>query len=162
MDTVSFPSVVSRGCGIDVHKKVVVATIDGSGLRKETREFNTFTRSLIELKEWLLELGITHVAMESTGVYWKPVYKVLEPAGLTVWIVNARHIKYVPGHKTDKTDSAWICKLLLASLLKPSYIPAREQRELRDLTRYRTKLIQHVASEKNRTMRILEDCNIIK
>ena len=160
MDTVSFPSVVSRGCGIDVHKKVVVATIDGSGLRKETREFNTFTSSLTALKEWLLANGVTHVAMESTVVYWKPVYKVLEPAGLTVWIVNARDIKYVPGHKTDKADSAWICKLLLAGLLKPSYIPAREQRELRDLTRYRTKLIQHVASEKNRTMRILEDCNI--
>lgn len=160
MNTVSFPSVVSRGCGIDVHKKVVVATIDGSGLRKETREFNTFTSSLTELKDWLLAHGITHVAMESTGVYWKPVYRILEPSGLKVWIVNARHIKYVPGHKTDKADSAWICKLLLAGLLKPSYIPAREQRELRDLTRYRTKLIQHVASEKNRIMRILEDCNI--
>ena len=160
MDTVSFPSVVSRGCGIDVHKKVVVATINGTGLRKETREFNTFTSSLTELKDWLLAAGVTHVAMESTGVYWKPVYKVLEPSGLIVWIVNARHIKYVPGHKTDKADSAWICKLLLAGLLKPSYIPAREQRELRDLTRYRTKLIQHIASEKNRMMRILEDCNI--
>lgn len=160
MDTVTFPSVISRGCGIDIHKKVVVATINGSGLRKETREFNTFTSSLTSLKDWLLANGITHVAMESTGVYWKPVYNVLEPAGLIVWIVNARHIKYVPGHKTDKADSAWICKLLLAGLLKPSYIPAREQRELRDLTRYRTKLIQHVASEKNRSMRILEDCNI--
>jgi len=160
MDTVTFPSVISRGCGIDIHKKVVVATIDGSGIRKETREFNTFTSSLTALKDWLLANGITHVAMESTGVYWKPVYNVLEPAGLRVWIVNARHIKYVPGHKTDKADSAWICKLLLAGLLKPSYIPAREQRELRDLTRYRTKLIQHVASEKNRIMRILEDCNI--
>ena len=160
MDTISFPSVVSRGCGIDVHKKVVVATIDGSGLRKETREFNTFTSSLTELKDWLLANEVTHVAMESTGVYWKPVYKVLEPSGLRVWIVNARHIKYVPGHKTDKADSAWLCKLLLAGLLNPSYIPAREQRELRDPTRYRTKLIQHIASEKNRTMRILEDCNI--
>lgn len=79
---------------------------------------------------------------------------------MKVWIVNARHIKYVPGHKTDKQDSAWICKLLLAGLLKPSYIPEREQRELRDLTRYRNKLIQPVASEKNRTIRILEDCNI--
>jgi transposase len=75
---------------------------------------------------YLLEYGITHVAMESTGVYWKTVYHILEPAGLTAWVVNARHIKYVPGHKTDKKDSAWLCKLLLASLLKPSYIPARE------------------------------------
>ena len=99
-------------------------------------------------------------AMESTGVYWKPVYKILECPDMKVWIVNARHIKYVPGHKTDKKDSAWICKQLLAGLLKPSYIPEREQRELRDLTRYRNKLIQHVSSEKNRIVRILEDCNI--
>jgi len=157
---VSFTQVVSRGCGIDVHQKVVVATISGDGIKKETREYGTFTRSLTELKEWLLEQGITHVAMESTGVYWKPVYHVLEPTPIKVWIVNARHIKYVPGHKTDKQDSAWICKLLLAGLLKPSYIPPREQRELRDLTRYRTKLIQHVASEKNRIIRVLEDCNV--
>lgn len=160
MEAISFPVVVSRGCGIDVHKKLVVATINGEGIRKETREFGTFTSSLTELKDWLLANGITHVAMESTGVYWKPVYNVLEPSGINVWIVNARHIKYVPGHKTDKADSAWICKLLLAGLLKPSYIPPKEQRELRDLTRYRTKLIQHIASEKNRVIRILEDCNI--
>jgi transposase len=160
MDTLSFPQVVSRGCGIDVHKKVVVATISGEGLRSQTLEFGTFTRSLTELKEWLLSNGITHVAMESTGVYWKPVYNVLEGTGLVVWIVNARHIKNVPGHKTDKNDSVWICKLLLAGLLKPSYIPGKEQRELRDLTRYRTKLVQHIASEKNRTIRILEDCNV--
>jgi transposase len=157
---VSFNQVVSRGCGIDVHQKVVVATISGEGLKKETREFGTFTRSLTELKDWLLENGVTHVAMESTGVYWKPVYHVLEPSSIKVWIVNARHIKYVPGHKTDKQDSAWICKLLLAGLLKPSYIPPKEQRELRDLTRYRTKMIQNIASEKNRILRILEDCNI--
>lgn len=98
--------------------------------------------------------------MESTGVFWKPVYNVLEPAGLMVWIVNAAHVKYVPGHKTDKKDSAWLCKLLLAGLLKPSYIPAKEQRELRDLTRYRTKLGQSNASNKNRIIRILEDGNI--
>ncbi len=158
--TVSFDQVVSRGCGIDVHQKLVVATISGEGLKKETREFGTFTRSLTELKDWLLDNGVTHVAMESTGVYWKPVYHVLEHTSIKVWIVNARHIKYVPGHKTDKRDSAWICKLLLAGLLKPSYIPPRELRELRDLTRYRTKLIQQAASEKNRINRVLEDCNI--
>jgi transposase len=160
MSTVPFQQVILRGCGIDVHKDVVVATIDGEGLKAETRSYKTFSSSLTELKEWLLSNGITHVAMESTGVYWKPVYKVLECPSLKVWIVNARHIKYVPGHKTDKKDSAWICKLLLAGLLKPSYIPEREQRELRDLTRYRNKLIQHMASEKNRIQRILEDCNI--
>ena len=160
METVTFRQVISRGCGIDVHQKVVVATISGDSLKTQTREFGTTTSSLTELKEWLLLNEITHVAMESTGVYWKPVYNILEPSGLKVWIINARHIKYVPGHKTDKKDSSWICKLLLAGLLKPSYIPPKSQRELRDLTRYRNKLIQNIASEKNRIMRILEDCNI--
>ncbi len=160
METVTFEQVVSRGCGLDVHKETVVATIDGEGIERTTREFGTFTRSLTELKDWLVENKITHVAMESTGVYWKPVYNILEPTGITVWIVNARHVKNVPGHKTDKKDSRWLCKLLLAGLLKPSYIPPREQRELRDLTRYRKKLIRDVASNKNRIIRILEDCNV--
>ena len=115
---------------------------------------------MTELKEWLIEKGVTDVAMESTGVYWKPVMNALEGPELRVRIVNARHIKYVPGHKTDKKDSAWICQLLLAGLLKKSYVPPREQRELRDLTRYRKKLIQNIASEKNRIIRILEDCNV--
>ena len=160
MEAVRFEQVVSKACGLDVHKKVVAATIDGVGIRKVTREFGTFTSSLTALRDWLLEQGITHVAMESTGVYWKPVYHILEPTGITVWIVNARHVKYVPGHKTDKKDSAWLCKLLLAGLLKPSYIPPQEQRELRDLTRYRKNLIQSIASNKNRIIRILEDCNV--
>ena len=160
MSEVSFTQVVQRGCGIDIHRDEAVATMGGEGLKAETRSYKTFSSSLTELKEWLIENGVTHVAMESTGVYWKPVYKVLECPELTVWIVNARHIKYVPGHKTDKKDSAWICKLLLAGLLKPSYIPPREQRQLRDLTRYRTKLVQQIASEKNRIIRILEDCNV--
>lgn len=157
---VEFEQQVERGCGIDIHKKTAVATIDGKGIKRTTREFNTFTSSLTEMKNWLLENRITHVVMESTGVYWKPVYHILEPSGLKVWIVNARHVKNVPGKKTDKNDSAWLCKLLLAGLLKPSYIPPREQRELRDLTRYRKKLIQQKASNKNRIVRILEDCNI--
>lgn len=160
MTNVTFPQLIQRGCGIDVHLKVVVATIDGVGIQKETRSFNTFTSCLTEMKEWLLANGITHVAMESTGVYWKPVMRVLETDIPNVWIVNARHIKNVPGHKTDKMDSEWICKLLLAGLLKPSYIPPKEQRQLRDLTRYRNKLIQTMAAEKNRMMRVLEDCNI--
>jgi len=157
---VTFGQVVFRGCGLDVHKKVVVATIDGEGIKKQNREFDTFTSSLKELRVWLLENRITHVVMESTSVFWKPVYNVLEPAGLTVWIVNAAHVKYVPGHKTDKKDSAWLCKLLLAGLLKPSYIPGKEQREFRDLTHYRTKLVQSNASNKNRIIRILEYANI--
>jgi transposase len=85
------------GYGLDVHQKVVVATIDGERIKKSTREFGTFTNSLTELRDWLLKHGITHVDMESTGVYWKPVYHIMEPTGMKVWIVNARHIKYVPG-----------------------------------------------------------------
>lgn len=106
MSTVTFQQMILRGYGIDVHKDVVVATVSGEGLNTETRSYKTFSSSLTELKEWLLSNGITHVAMESTGVYWKPVYKVLECSRMKVRIVNARHIKYVPGHKTDKKDSA--------------------------------------------------------
>jgi len=157
---IEFKQIVARGCGIDVHKSVLVATIDGEGLKRETREFSAFTSSITEMKEWLVENKITHVAMESTGVYWKPVFNILEDSPLKVWVVNARHIKYVPGHKTDKKDSKWICKLLLAGLLKPSFIPPKEQRELRDLTRYRKKLAQQISAEKNRIVRILESCNI--
>jgi transposase len=157
---IRFEQYVPLGCGIDVHKSLIVATIDGIGIRKQTREFSATTRSLTELKDWLIANEVTHVAMESTGVYWKPVFNVLEPSGFTVWIVNAQHIKNVPGHKTDKKDSAWICKLLLAGLLKPSYIPPKEQRNLRDLTRYRKRLIQTIASNKNRIIRVLEEANI--
>lgn len=113
MAAVEFTQVVSHGCGMDIHKEVVVATVRGEGIQKETRSFDTFTSSLTELREWLVSLGITHVAMESTGVYWKPIYNVLEGHIPHVWIVNARHIKNVPGHKTDKNDSEWICQLLL-------------------------------------------------
>ncbi len=102
MAEVTFPQLIQRACGIDVHLKVVVATIDGAGIQRETRSFKTFTSSLNELKEWLLSNGVTHVGMESTGVYWKPVYKVLEDSIPNVWIVNARHIKNVPGHKTTR------------------------------------------------------------
>ena len=98
--------------------------------------------------------------MESTGVYWKPVMNVLESGGFSIMVVNARHIKYVPGHKTDKKDSAWICKLLRAGLLKGSFIPSREQRDLRDLTRYRRKLVQQQAAEHNRMIRVFEDANL--
>lgn len=124
MTEVSFPSQVQRGCGIDVHLKVVVATINGEGVRKETRSFDTFTSSLTELKEWLLQNGITHVAMESTGVYWKPVYHVLEGVIPNVWIVNARHIKNVPGHKTDKNRILRVledCNIRLSSVVSSTY-----------------------------------------
>lgn len=158
--TIEFSQVVDRCCGLDVHKKVIVATVEGTGIARETREFESTTRSLTELKEWLLELGVTHVAMESTGVYWKPVINILESGGFTLLVVNAQHIKYVPGHKTDKKDSAWICKLLRAGLLKGSFIPDRAQRDLRDLTRYRRKKVQEVTAEKNRMLKVLEDANL--
>lgn len=155
-----FEEVVERGCGLDVHKNEIVATVSGTGIESETRTFQSTTRSLTELKEWLMALGVTHVAMESTGVYWKPVMNILETGGFTIIVVNARHIKYVPGHKTDKKDSAWICKLLRAGLLKGSFIPSRNQRDLRDLTRYRRKLVQQQSAEHNRMIRIFEDANL--
>lgn len=157
---ITFEEVVECGCGLDVHKKDIVATVSGTGIKSETRTFQSTTRSLTELKEWLLALGVTHVAMESTGVYWKPVLNILEPGGFTIMVVNARHIKYVPGHKTDKKDSAWICKLLRAGLLKGSFVPRQSQRDLRDLTRYRRKLVQQQAAEHNRMIRIFEDANL--
>lgn len=156
---VEFDQIISRGCGLDVHEKTVVATIDGAGLVKETRTFDTFTSSLKELCEWLREAGITHVAMESTGVYWKPVFNILGDY-FKVILVNARHMKNVPGRKTDKIDSEWICKLLLAGLLKASFIPEEKIRQLRDVNRYATKLTGELAAEKNRIQRILEDANI--
>lgn len=157
---ISFEEVVARGCGLDIHKKEIVATVGGTDIKSETRTFKSTTRSLTELKEWLLALGVTHVAMESTGVYWKPVMNILEPGGFSILVVNARHIKYVPGHKTDKKDSAWICKLLRAGLLKGSFVPSRSQRDLRDLTRYRRKLVQQQSAEHNRMIRIFEDANL--
>jgi transposase len=159
-ETIDFEQVVAKGCGLDVHKETVVATVSGTGIKRETRTFSTFTRSLKELKEWILSLGITHVAMESTGIYWKPVFNILEGSGLTILIVNARHIKYVPGHKTDKKDSAWIAKLLLAGLLKGSFVPPVEIRQLRDMTRYRRKLEGAITAEKNRMIKMLEDSNM--
>jgi transposase len=114
---------------------------------------------LIKLKKWLQKHKITHIAMESTGVYWKPVFNVLGD-DFEILLVNARHVKNVPGHKTDKKDSRWLAKLLMSGLLKGSFIPERSIRELRDLTRYKTKLIQQISAEKNRFQKMLEDANI--
>jgi transposase len=156
---VEFERIVMRGCGLDVHEKTVVATIDGEGLVRETRTFDTYTSSLNDLRDWLRSQDVSHIAMESTGVYWKPVFNILEEY-FKVILVNARHIKNVPGRKTDKKDSQWICKLLLAGLLKASFIPEEKIRQLRDLNRYATKLTQQLAAEKNRIQKILEDANI--
>lgn len=158
-EVVEFEQVVERGCGMDVHKETVVATVAGVGIKEETRTYSTFTNSLKELRDWLKRLGITTVAMESTGVYWKPVFNVLE-SDFEIMLVNARHIKNVPGHKTDTKDSRWITKLLLSGLLKGSFIPPVEIRELRDLFRYKRKLTGQVSAEKNRLQKILEDANI--
>jgi transposase len=156
---ISFEQAVRVGCGIDVHQAVIVATISKGQENYQTKEFSAFTSSLTELREWCKKEGVTHVAMESTGIYWKPVFNILEE-DFEIILVNARHVKNVPGHKTDKKDSKWISKLLLAGLLKGSFIPPRDIRELRDLVRYKKKQIAHVASEKNRMIKILEDANI--
>lgn len=156
---IAFEQVIERGCGIDIHKSILVATIRGLGITEETRTFDGFTQSIELLRDWLNENGITHVAMESTGVYWKPVYNILE-SDFEILLVNARHIKNVPGHKTDKKDSKWITKLLLSGLLKGSFIPPKHIRELRDLTRYKRKVIEQISSEKNRIHKLLEDANI--
>jgi transposase len=156
---VKFEQIIKCGCGIDVHKDTVVATIRRSDKEFETRTFDTFTGSLTLLRDWAKAEGVTHVAMESTGIYWKPVFNVLEE-DFEIILVNARHVRNIPGHKTDKKDSRWISKLLLSGLLKGSFIPPQDVRELRDLVRYKKKKVAQVASEKNRTIKILEDANI--
>ncbi|MCB4234589.1 IS110 family transposase [Kaistella anthropi] len=131
-----FPQIIERGCGMDVHRDTVVATIMGKDIDQQTVTFSTFTNSLKELRVWLKQYGVTHIAMESTGVYWKPVFNILD-GDFQILLVNANHIKNIPGHKTDKKDSVWIAKLLLSGLLKASFIPPRIIRDLRDLCRYR-------------------------
>jgi transposase len=116
MKKVEFEQLISVGCGIDVHKDLVVATIRKNTVDFETRSFDAFTSSLIELRDWCKSQDVTHIAMESTGIYWKPLFNVLEE-DFEIILVNARHIKNVPGHKTDKKDSVWISKLLLSGLL---------------------------------------------
>lgn len=154
-----FPLILERGCGIDVHRDTVVATIKGKDIVTETKTFGTFTDDLHQLAAWLQNLGITHVAMESTGVYWKPIYYILEEF-FDIILVNARHIKNVPGQKTDKKDSEWIAKLLLSGLLKGSFVPPQHIRELRALHRHRRKLVGQRTAEKNRLQNVLEDANI--
>ena len=150
--------VYERCCGLDVHKKSVVACVTTPDVHK-TRTFGTTTRQLVALSEWLGEQRVTHVAMESTGVYWKPVVNLLEDS-FTVWVVNAGHIKGVPGRKTDVKDAEWIADLLRHGLLQPSFIPERAQRELRELVRYRRSLVQERSREANRVQKVLEGANI--
>ena len=156
-------AILERCCGIDVHKKSLTACLLTGyleGKPKSTiKTFSTTTNSLLKLKDWLEQEGCTHIAIESTGVYWKPVFNVLEDS-MEVVLANARDVKNVPGRKTDIKDCQWIALLLRSGLLKSSFIPPREIRELRDLTRYRRKLIQDLTAEKNRVQKFLEDANI--
>jgi transposase len=131
----------------------------GGAPQKEIRTFGTMTEDLLELTEWLAQAGCTHVAMESTGVYWKPIYNLLE-ATFTPLLVNARHIKSVPGRKTDLKDCEWIADLLRHGLLRGSFVPERPQRELRELGRYRTTLVQERSAEVSRLQKTLEGANI--
>lgn len=142
--------IIERCCGIDVHQAELTACIrvpDKKGsVSEKIREFGTTTPDLLALRDWLTTLGVTHVAMESTGVYWKPVYYILE-GDFEVLLVNANHIKHVPGRKTDTIDAAWIAQLLAHGLLKGSFIPPKATRQLRDLTRYRKALTQERTRE---------------
>src|SRR4051812_6076303 len=145
-------------CGIDVHAKMLVACLLKPG-KKEVRTFSTMTEDLLGLLDWLTAEGCTHVAIESTGVYWKPVFNILE-GQMEVILVNARHVKAVPGRKTDVKDCEWLADLLRHGLLKASFIPPLEIRELRELTRYRQTLVREQASVANRVQRIIESGNI--
>jgi len=151
--------IYERCCGIDLHKNMVMACIFVKG-KKEIRKYGTFTEELEELMAWIREKACEVVAMESTGVYWKPVYNLLEEAGIKAIVVNAQHIKGVPGRKTDVKDAEWIADLVRHGLVKESYIPNRAQRELREMTRYRQDLIEEKAREINRIQKVLEGANI--
>src|SRR5712692_5455460 len=149
--------------GLDVHKESVeacVRRIEPNGRwHSETRHWGTMTRDLLEMADWLVAEGVTNVAMESTGVFWKPIFNILE-SRFTVLLVNARHLKQVPGRKSDVRDCQWIAQLLQCGLLKGSFIPPRAQRELRDLTRHRTQLVEEKTRTINRIQKVLEDANI--
>src|SRR5258708_27260132 len=153
----------TRCAGLDVHKKTVkvcmlIRQADGQP-HKEFRTYGTTTRELLELADWLKEQGCTQVAMEGTGVYWKPVYNLLE-GSFELLVVNAQHIKAVPGRKTDTKDAEWIADLLQHGLLRASFVPPRPQRELREVTRYRSKLVAERARLVNRIQKVLEDSNV--
>jgi transposase len=156
--------IVDRCAGLDVHKKTVMATIrtpDGAGGRAQaTREFATFTGRLVELRDWLVGEGVTQVAMEATGVYWKPVWHVLGDSDFELLLVNPAHFKNLPGRKTDVADSEWLAQLLECGLLRGSFIPPANIAKLRDLTRYRSKVIGERVRETQRIQKLLEDAGI--
>jgi transposase len=156
---------VDRVAGLDVHQKTVVACVrtPGEGRTKrcsEVRTFTTFEGQLRALRAWLVEHGVTHVAMEATGVFWKPVWHVLDGSFEELLLVNPAHIKNVPGRKTDVNDATWIAQLLECGLLRGSFVPPVEIRELRDITRYRRQLIEERSREIQRLQKTLEDANV--
>src|SRR6266699_5637832 len=157
-------NVVYEKCaGLDFHKRTVVvcaSILDSSGHRhKERRTFSTMTQDLLRLRQWLKDLGVTHAAMESTASYWKPIFNILE-GHMEVLVVNAQHLKAVPGRKTDIKDAEWIADLLQHGLLRPSFVPPAPQREVRELTRYRISLSEERSRLINRLQKTLEDANI--
>ncbi len=155
---------VPVSCGVDVHKKEMTAClliVDEEGrLRKTHKKFSTVTAKLEEFRDWLISQNCHTVAVESTGVYWKPLFNILEEASIKMILANARHVKNLPGRKTDMSDAEWLATLLRNGLIRGSFIPPRPIRELRDLTRYRIQLIQDQTKVKNRTHKLLEDVNI--
>jgi len=151
--------IIERACGMDVHKDSITACII-TPERKEIQTFSTKTVFLLELIDWIKEQGCTHVAMESTGVFWKPIVNLLEAESIEFLVVNATHMKAVPGRKTDVKDAEWIAELLRHGLLTASYIPNRNQRELRELVRYRRSIIEERARQHNRIQKVLEGANI--
>lgn len=157
-------AILESCAGLDVHQKtVVVCVLSGSLNQKPSKEIKTFsttTKDLLALNEWLEEHNCSHVAMESTGVYWKPVWNLLEDSSFELILANAQRIKNVPGRKTDVKDAEWIAQLLRSGLIEKSFVPPNDIRELRDLTRYRKKLMQETTQEKNRIHKILQDANI--
>ena len=151
--------VYERCCGIDVHKKIVVACLR-CGSKQELREFGTTTKELLRLADWLIQNDCQMIAMESTASYWKPLYNVFESCELKAMVVNARHMKAVPGRKTDTNDAEWIADLLQHGLLRSSFIPDKSQRELRELVSYRKSLVGEKNRELNRLQKMLEGGNI--
>lgn len=156
-------TIYQRCCGLDIHKRTVVAYVITPGSEgqpcKEIRTFETMAEDLLELSDWLAAHGVSHLAMESTGVYWQLIWNLLE-GRFELLLVNAQHVKAVPGRKTDVKDCEWIADLLRHGLLRGSFVPERPQRELRELVRYRTSLLQERTAETNRLQKTLESANI--